>query len=132
MIANDDALSAAEKFELNLLLSTKLSTFNYQPSFILRYAGAGVTFRSGDTELVPDHQADRWPTEQDAWYAAYRQDLNPDRCRVEIFQPFIIPAANGGGDRGAETSHQPTSPTPPSAPVTGNIRHGLLAEGHHE
>ena|ERR1035437_263207 len=38
-------------------------------AFIIRYAGAGVTFRNGACELVQDHLADR-------------QGLNPARCDV--------------------------------------------------
>jgi hypothetical protein len=51
-------------------------------AFIIRYAGAGVTFRNGACELVQDHLADRFPTDKDAWYEAYRQGLNPARCDV--------------------------------------------------
>lgn len=49
--------------------------------FILEYAGAPVCFNRG-VELVPEHQADRFVAEQDAWWAAYQAGLNPDRCRV--------------------------------------------------
>lgn len=50
--------------------------------FILRYAGAGVTFRSGTLELVSDDKADRYVSESDAWLAAHQHNLNADHCAV--------------------------------------------------
>ena len=51
-------------------------------NFILEYAGAPVRFNADAHELVQEHEASRFTAEQEAWYAAYKADLNPMRCRV--------------------------------------------------
>lgn len=49
--------------------------------FILEYAGAPVRFNGG-MELVDEANADKFIAEQDAWWAAYQNNLNPAHCRV--------------------------------------------------
>jgi len=51
--------------------------------FIIRYAGAAVSFNSGACELVADPRADRFPTEADAWNEARQQGLDLNRVTVE-------------------------------------------------
>ncbi len=51
-------------------------------NFIIRYAGAGVTFKSGAVEIVDDHRADTFISEADAWLEARKQGLNLDRVTV--------------------------------------------------
>lgn len=51
-------------------------------SFIIRYAGQGVSIVGGQPVLVDDRAADRFISEQDAWYAAFKAGLNPDRVSV--------------------------------------------------
>ncbi len=58
------------------------------PRYIIRYAGAAVSFSGGGLELVTDERADRWPTEPEAWYAAYQNNLSAHRCTV-----VAVPAA---------------------------------------
>ena len=56
--------------------------------FIIRYAGAGVTFRSGQMEIVSDAEADTFTSEADAWYAAYQAGLSPNI--VEVVCPSTL------------------------------------------
>jgi len=66
--------------------------------FIIRYAGAGVTFSHGALELVADHRADRWPDEVDAWLEARRQGLNLDRVTVVPLENFSSLRHNSGAN----------------------------------
>ncbi len=50
--------------------------------FIIRYAGKGMAFCDGRVDLVEDHHADKFISEADAWYAAYKTDLNPMHTTV--------------------------------------------------
>ena len=50
--------------------------------FIIRYAGQGVAVRNGMPDLVEDRFADKYISEADAWYAAYKTDLNPMHLTV--------------------------------------------------
>jgi hypothetical protein len=50
--------------------------------FILEYAGSPVLLSSVGARLVTEAEANKYISEQDAWYAAYQAGLNPDHCRV--------------------------------------------------
>lgn len=51
--------------------------------FILRYAGKAVTIRNGVPNLVDDdNAADKFTSEADAWYAAFKADFNPAHTQV--------------------------------------------------
>lgn len=51
-------------------------------NFIIRYAGAGVTFKSGSVEIVDDRRADHFTSEADAWLEASKQGLNLEHVTV--------------------------------------------------
>ena len=50
--------------------------------FILEYGGAPVRFTSAGVKLTTEAGADKFIAEQDAWWTAYANNLNPDNCRV--------------------------------------------------
>jgi len=50
--------------------------------FIIRYAGNAVSIRNGVPNLVADDAADKFVSEADAWYAAFKADFNPAHTQV--------------------------------------------------
>ena len=50
--------------------------------FIIEYGGCPVQMGTGQALLTTEQSADRFTSEAEAWWAAYRMDLNPDRVRV--------------------------------------------------